>query len=776
MLHGRAVDLLEATLPDTDAVATAVSGAMATLTASAAADPLLAAAEESWASSKASSAQSVVVSALMEAAPASEAADAERMLRRAVRLLGAAPGTADAVASEAWAALGGCLVRKGQLQEAATCYEECLALAPSAAVVQEEGREAAGADGTPQLPWFVPLALRCLSIILRQKGSAAAAAAPPSAASASAPSSSAAGASSAASTADRHSKAGDAKDTKLRAKESSAACAPPGGVPPPAASAAGTAQASPSDAFIESVKRRLLLETASAAEAASESQTQQPRLGMASLLRPYVSSYLAAHRAGASAVATADQAEEEERQRRWFAHVSRRENASIEIAKQAVAVADRDPASWGCLGTAYLSEFLRSRRDVGSVDPFGPAGSVPPSWQASGDTQQARTAVDSDDNYLTPMNRAYARAVEADNALAGQDVVLSYPDLGVQASGSALGVLSARITRRIPDVHYNRAQALAFQEEYDEAVRECKLSGQLDPQLPWPKFIVGEADAVKRTVAALSTVASAARPPGSVAASAAEGTIRPARDLASTSAANASAAAALRKAVETLTGQLKADVSAFSVTVAPGADGSSKETATLAGRRLVSFRELQPGRNEGVFLPIKLIMPVPKNDRPPASVIALDAEGEPFPVAVYHLTEASLSRLSRTPPFPGASANVSPSFVILDPVLKVVPFIDSSPAALTAPTMNGNASAVAFRGIHVPSPWQLLQFMSPSTKASGSGSDKGSQPAASSGRGKAALADNSPAVLEQLRIGENKAALTMTSVLFPDAGAAGAKS
>jgi tetratricopeptide (TPR) repeat protein len=106
---------------------------------------------------------------------------------------------------------------------------------------------------------------------------------------------------------------------------------------------------------------------------------------------------------------------------------------STEKAKAAVAMDPSDAANWTCLGTAYLCQYITDNE----------------CWDG-----------------LDKSSKALTRAAT----------------LEAQAVSSSSDAASAI---RDPDLHYNRAQVLAFLEEYDGAVREFRISGGIDPSLPF---------------------------------------------------------------------------------------------------------------------------------------------------------------------------------------------------------------------------------------------------------------------------------------------------
>lgn len=119
--------------------------------------------------------------------------------------------------------------------------------------------------------------------------------------------------------------------------------------------------------------------------------------------------------------------------------------ASVAKAKAAVALDLKNVESWTVLGTANLALYFAVTRDVE-------------------DLQRA--------------NQAYHRAVtlEAAQIASGVNPVAPTPRVP--------GSWAPQPMRPDPDLHYNRAQAFAFQESYDTAIQEYLLTLATDPQLP----------------------------------------------------------------------------------------------------------------------------------------------------------------------------------------------------------------------------------------------------------------------------------------------------
>ena len=136
---------------------------------------------------------------------------------------------------------------------------------------------------------------------------------------------------------------------------------------------------------------------------------------------------------------------------------------SVDRAKAAVAADLADSASWAILGNAHLSHYFAGRRDALEL-------------------QRATSA--------------FARAAALEAAADGSAVA---PSLLASGSGGA-----APLCRRNPDLHYNRAQALSYQEDYPQALAAYRLAESIDPCLPCQPAIAALLSSVGRIAAAVA--------------------------------------------------------------------------------------------------------------------------------------------------------------------------------------------------------------------------------------------------------------------------------
>lgn len=283
---------------------------------------------------------------------------------------------------------------------------------------------------------------------------------------------------------------------------------------------------------------------------------------------------------------------------------------SITKAKAAAALDLKSFENWTVLGTANLACFFAVTRDFED---------------------------------LRKANQAYARALSLEAAQFEPGAAASGPQPRVP------GTWEPQPLRMDPDLHFNRGQALMFQEAYGPAVAEFKLVLETDPGLPSQ----AQLDAIRTH---------ATRIVGLVARK----------------------GHAKAKRLRDLTASLQVPASGL----------SAAEASFIGDRALVPFSGLAPGVNTGKALRCKALAPVSKSDSPPATLIAIDAAGEAIAVSVYFMREAQTAALTDRD-----------ALIILDPVLVSVSVdvaeIDrvlDAPAAAEVPAGTAAATAAGAAG------------------------------------------------------------------------------
>lgn len=225
---------------------------------------------------------------------------------------------------------------------------------------------------------------------------------------------------------------------------------------------------------------------------------------------------------------------------------------SVAKAKEAVAVDVTDPKSWYVLGNAYLSTFF---------------------------------SCDHKPEDLTAAMKAYARA---------------------DAKGDS----------KNPDLHYNSANVLMFQEEYDMAVASYRKALSIDPSLPAQDAIDGLVRQVKRV------------------------------------------ANLVKRKAKTKAKKLKQLAASLPTEAIQKKVAESKDAE---GRTFCKLSDLKEGPNPGKMLLLKMLISAIRTDNPPATLVMMDADQGTAALSLYHLTMSACDRFSHRD-----------TFIVVDPIIKVV--------------------------------------------------------------------------------------------------------
>lgn len=238
---------------------------------------------------------------------------------------------------------------------------------------------------------------------------------------------------------------------------------------------------------------------------------------------------------------------------------------SVNIATQAVSVDVSDAESWYILGNAFMAKFF---------------------------------SCDHLPEDLTSAMKAYKRADKDGN-------------------------------NRNPDLHFNRANVLMFQEEYDAAVEGFKKAASIDPSLPAGDHVDGIIRHVSRVANLVETKAS----------------LKP-------------------KKLKALTDSLPVEQLKKHVAESKKADE----------REFVTLSELKPGANKGKMVVLKLVIAAIRSEHPPWTVVVVDHEAHSAALSLYHLDKEACERLGG-----------KDTLIVLDPVVKMIKLTKDNGSVVSYP-------------------------------------------------------------------------------------------
>lgn len=217
---------------------------------------------------------------------------------------------------------------------------------------------------------------------------------------------------------------------------------------------------------------------------------------------------------------------------------------------------------------------------------------------------------------LIRAHKAYAKAAQFE----GNVTVSSNGSNTASSTGSS----STNIVKRDPDMHYNRASVLQYLEDFDEAILAYQTAVSIDPGLQSNEAI----DSIHRYLLRIHDLISK------------HAHIKPKK---------------LRELANSL---------GSSTTTNQGITPLLPNEIKLIGtRQPAMMNTLQPGTNKGLYIRLKLLLPVLKGDQPPASAIVLDANNELCVLSLFHLGEKHLNVLG------DKDKN---TLLILDPIVKQI--------------------------------------------------------------------------------------------------------
>ena len=255
---------------------------------------------------------------------------------------------------------------------------------------------------------------------------------------------------------------------------------------------------------------------------------------------------------------------------------------SVDRAKTAVAADLRDAASWSILGNAHLSLYFAGGRDA---------------------------------TELQRANKAFAKAASLESGgsdprivfVAGDDI--STEDIGSAAAADAADAPQAVVLRTLnPDLHYNRAQALVYQEDFPEALAAYRLAKSIDPCLPCDVAMEALYRNAQRVAAAVST--------GARLHAKKQKELVDSLQLAASTATAAAAAPAFSSNSSSLKSKSKSPpppAATDTTTESPHLPAAAPEFRIVGGAH-----ELVEGPNCDVHVFLKPLFVVPKDNSPPA--------------------------------------------------------------------------------------------------------------------------------------------------------------
>jgi len=279
--------------------------------------------------------------------------------------------------------------------------------------------------------------------------------------------------------------------------------------------------------------------------------------------------------------------------------------ASIDAATSAITLDVADARSWAILANAYLGLF------------FGSASN--------------------DLTVLAKAHKAYSQAARAEReraktlALAPADADVTTPALSAVGAGAPVGlavplpaaagdadgpeaahcralVAGLRLDGRDPDLHFNWAQVLSFQEDYEAALAHFQEAAEIDPSLGVSVSLLELRQPLFPAFAAYDTRtahAFAERLQEEIEA------IRRHVDRASDLCARHAGLKGKR---------LQGTVAAC---VLPAYSNTAAGRAVLGARTLATVAELEPGGNPGKYVLLKPVLALPKRGKPPRCDTAL---------------------------------------------------------------------------------------------------------------------------------------------------------
>ena len=228
---------------------------------------------------------------------------------------------------------------------------------------------------------------------------------------------------------------------------------------------------------------------------------------------------------------------------------------------------------------------------------------------------------------LIRAHKAYSKAFQLENTVSTSTTNNNSP---------------SNVIVRDPDMHYNRGSVLQYLEDFEEAIIAYRTAVSIDPGLQGNQDIQN----IYRYLLRINDLISK------------HAHIKPKklRELANSIAVPPSTSS---------TGSSASTTSIHSPTLLP------TELKLIGDRKPSIVKQLKPGENKGFYIRLKLLLPVLKADRPPASAIVLDADNECCVLSLFHLSEKNLYVLG------DKDKN---TLLILDPILK--------PISVKVPSMN----------------------------------------------------------------------------------------